>query len=70
MLGMANYTTDDIKYYKQKVGSSKITLNEKMRLATINNVWYVKQSTLIPHELKLEVQDGTFMYHLLLCHIV
>jgi hypothetical protein len=60
MLGMTYYTTDDIKYYKQKVGCSKITLNEKMRLATINNVWYVKQSTLIPHELKLEVQDGTF----------
>jgi hypothetical protein len=60
MLGMANYTTDDIKYYKQNVGCSKITLNEKMRLATINNVWYVKQSTLIPHELKLEVQDGNF----------
>ena len=60
MLGMANYTTYDIKYYKQNVGCSKITLNEKMRLATINNVWYVKQSTLIPHELKLEVQDGNF----------
>jgi hypothetical protein len=60
MLGMANYTTDDIKYYKQSIGCSKITLNGKMRLATINNVWYVKQSTLIPHELKLEVQDGIF----------
>jgi hypothetical protein len=31
-----------------------------MRLATIDNVFYVKQSTLIPHELKLEVQDGNF----------
>ena len=55
-----NYTTNDIKYYKQNVGCSKITLNEKMRLATINNAWYVKQSTLIPLELKLEVQDGDF----------
>jgi hypothetical protein len=31
-----------------------------MRLATISNVWYIKKSTLIPHELKLEVQDGNF----------
>ena len=60
MLGMAFHTTDDIKYYKQNVGCSKITLNEKMRMATISNVWYVKKSTLIPHELKLEVQDGNF----------
>ena len=31
-----------------------------MRLATISNVRYVKQSTLIPLELKLEVQDDEF----------
>jgi hypothetical protein len=30
----------------------------KMKLATIDNVLYSRQSTLIPHELKLEVQDG------------
>jgi hypothetical protein len=58
VLGKTNYTTGDIKYYKQNVGCSKITLNEKMRLATIEDVRYVKQSTLIPHELKPEVQDG------------
>jgi hypothetical protein len=56
MLHKAHYTTNDIKYYKQNAGCSKITLNEKMRLATINDVRYVEQSTLIPHELKLEVQ--------------
>ena len=61
MLRMTNYTTDDIKYYKQNVGCSKITLDEKMRLATIDSVWYVKQSTLIPLELKLEVQDQFFI---------
>ena len=61
VLGKNNYTTDDIKYYKQHVGYSKITLNEKMRLATIGTVCYVKQSTLIPHELKPEVQDGGFI---------
>ena len=59
-LGILNYTTDKIKYYKQNVGFSNITLSEKMRLETINSVWYVKQSTLIPHELKLEVQDLYF----------
>jgi hypothetical protein len=61
MLHIHNYTTADIKYYEQNTGCSNITLNEKMRLATIDNVEYVKQSTLIPHELKLEVQDGDFI---------
>jgi hypothetical protein len=59
-LRQTNYTTNDIKYYKQNVGCSNFTLNEKMRLAMIDNVWYVKQSTLIPHELKLEVQGCNF----------
>jgi len=61
MLGKANYTTDDFKCYKQNVGCSNITLNEKMRLATIGSVLYVRQSTLIPHELTLEVQEGDFI---------
>jgi hypothetical protein len=56
MIGQTNYTTYAIKYYKENVGCSKITLNEKMRLATLGTVGYVEQSTLIPHELKLEVQ--------------
>jgi hypothetical protein len=60
-LGKFQYTTDDIKYYKQNVGCSNITLNEKMRLATISSVWYVEQSTLIPHELRPEVQDDHFV---------
>ena len=58
MLGIMNNTTNKIKYYKQNAGCSKITLNYKMRLATINNVRYVEQSTLIPHELNPEVQKG------------
>jgi hypothetical protein len=29
-----------------------------MKLATIDDVWYVEQSTLIPRELQPEVQDG------------
>jgi hypothetical protein len=60
MLRKTNYTTYYIKYYKQNVDCSNIPLNEKTRLTTIDNVPYVKQSTLIPHELKLEVQDGNF----------
>jgi tetratricopeptide (TPR) repeat protein len=60
MLDFTNYTTDNIKYYRQNIGCSNITLNEKMRLATISDVWYVKQSTLIPHELRPEVQHGLF----------
>ena len=59
-IGDDNYTTDDIKYYTQNVGCSKITLNEKMRLATVDGVGYVEQSTLIPHELKLVVQDEEY----------
>ena len=55
---LANYNTDKIKYYTQNVGCSTITLNEKMRLATINDVRYYRQSPLIPRELQPEVQDG------------
>ena len=61
MLHMHNHTTDDIKYYKQHVGYSKITLNEQMKLTMIDDVEYVEQSTLIPHELRPEVQDGLFI---------
>jgi len=61
LLSKANYTTNDIKYYTQNVGCSNITLNEKMRLATIDDVWYVQKSILIPHELKLENDDDTFV---------
>jgi hypothetical protein len=71
MLNTVNYTTEDINYYKQSAGCSNITLNEKMRLATISNVMYVKQSTLLPHELKPEVQDDSFnVPPVVLCHIV
>ena len=60
MLGIINYTTDDIKYYKHNAGCSNITLNERMRLATIYNVFYVKHSTLMPHELKPEIPGVHF----------
>jgi hypothetical protein len=60
MLGDTNYTTGEIKDYIQKVGYSQITVIEKMKKATIDNVIYNKQSTLIPSELRPEVQDGIF----------
>ena len=61
MLRVANNTTECIKYYKQNVGCSTITLNGKIRLATIDSVCYSMQSTLIPHELRPEVQDEFFV---------
>jgi hypothetical protein len=60
LMGKSNYTTDDILHYKQNVGCSNSTLSEKMRLATVNNVWYVTKSTLIPRDLKPEVLDVPF----------
>ena len=60
MLHVANYTRVQTKYYKQNVGCSTITLNDKMRLATIDHVFYSRQSTLIPRELQPEVQDDDF----------
>ena len=60
MLSVDNYTTERIKYYKQNVGCSTITLNGKMRLATIGGVWYTRQSPLMPRELQPEVQDDRF----------
>jgi hypothetical protein len=60
LLRVSNYTTERSKYYKQTVGCSTITLHEKMRLATIDYVWYSKQSPLMPRELQPEVQDCSF----------
>jgi hypothetical protein len=60
LLCVDNNTTEVIMYYKQNVGCSTITLNEKMRLATIDDVWYSRQSPLMPRELQPEVQDGKF----------
>ncbi|VDI77921.1 Hypothetical predicted protein [Mytilus galloprovincialis] len=42
--------------YQQNV-HSLMTLNERMKMATIANVKYIKHSSLIPSELKLEVED-------------
>jgi hypothetical protein len=42
MLGDTNYTTGEIKYYIQNVGCLQITLSEKMKKATIDNVMYNK----------------------------
>lgn len=36
-----------------------MTLNERMRLATVSCVYFSKQSSLIPMELQLDVEDHT-----------
>jgi hypothetical protein len=61
MLRRPYYSTVHIKYYKKRVCCSNITLNEKMRLATMHDVKYIMQSPLIPDELQPEVQDGYFV---------
>ncbi|XP_063438539.1 uncharacterized protein LOC134719478 [Mytilus trossulus] len=42
--------------YRQNV-HSKMKLNERMKIATIAHVKYIRNSSLIPSELKLEVED-------------
>ncbi|XP_052059533.1 uncharacterized protein LOC127700154 [Mytilus californianus] len=43
--------------YRQNVHST-MTLNDRMKIATVSNVRYIKHSSLIPLELKLEVEDA------------
>jgi hypothetical protein len=62
VLGNTNDTADDIKYNKQNLGCSKITLNEKMRLATIDNVEYVKQSTLLNQIIYVHWQNTFLLF--------
>lgn len=57
MLRMNSYAPQIQTAYNQITTCRGLTLNEKMRLATVDDVYYVKHSSLIPHELQLEVQD-------------
>ncbi|XP_076082433.1 uncharacterized protein LOC143053526 [Mytilus galloprovincialis] len=56
-IGCSTYSEDDKLDYRNKV-HSKMTLNEKMRTATIGYVRYLRNSSLIPRELQLEVNEG------------
>ncbi|XP_071142279.1 uncharacterized protein [Mytilus edulis] len=55
-IGCSTYSEEDKLDYRNKV-HSKMTLNEKMRTATVRNVLYSQHSSLIPRELQLEVND-------------
>ncbi|CAC5366769.1 unnamed protein product [Mytilus coruscus] len=54
--GNAYYREEQINNYRRHIHST-MTLNDKMRIAIVKNVKYVKQSSLIPSELQLEVND-------------
>ncbi|CAC5389563.1 ADCY2 [Mytilus coruscus] len=54
--GLVFYLQRQINYYDKHVYIKSITLNEK--LATISPVRYLQHSSLIPNELKLEIQKG------------
>ncbi|XP_076084554.1 uncharacterized protein LOC143055301 [Mytilus galloprovincialis] len=73
--GCMDYSEKVINNYRNHVYST-MTLNEKMRIATVSKVNYLKQSSLIPMELQLLVENPsvdlapTFMSHCLrfLCY--
>ncbi|XP_071142715.1 uncharacterized protein [Mytilus edulis] len=54
--GLVFYLQRQINYYAKFVHMKSITLNEKLRLATISPIRYLQHSSLIPYELQLEIQ--------------
>ncbi|CAC5415355.1 unnamed protein product [Mytilus coruscus] len=56
LLGSNIYTDDCLNIYRQNVHST-MTLNNRMKIATLDCVMYLKDSSLIPEELKLAVGD-------------
>ncbi|VDH97896.1 Hypothetical predicted protein [Mytilus galloprovincialis] len=54
------YSEADINNYRHRVHSS-MSLNAKMTKAVVDEVMYVRHSSLIPKELELEVEDEYFM---------
>ncbi|VDI40288.1 Hypothetical predicted protein [Mytilus galloprovincialis] len=58
-LGQDYYSEADINNYRHRVHST-MSLNAKMKTAVVDNVMYVRHSSLIPKELELEVEDDTF----------
>lgn len=61
MLRLNSYAPQIQTAYNQITTCRGLTLNAKMRLATVDDVCYVKHSSLIPHELQLEVQDANLI---------
>ncbi|XP_076084422.1 uncharacterized protein LOC143055170 [Mytilus galloprovincialis] len=70
----ADYSEADIDNYRHNVHS--MSLNVRMKTAVVDNILYLKHSSLIPKELELEVEDKHFeippiiMFHFLrfLCY--
>ncbi|XP_052085883.1 uncharacterized protein LOC127723344 [Mytilus californianus] len=58
LVGCVNYCEGHKHSYRNHVHSA-MTLNERMRIATIHGVNYTQHSSLIPGELQLEVNDQT-----------
>ncbi|CAC5383663.1 unnamed protein product [Mytilus coruscus] len=58
-VGCADYCKKDINNYKRNINSA-MTLNERVKIATVGLVRFLRQSTLIPEELRLEVKFKTF----------
>ncbi|CAC5383664.1 unnamed protein product [Mytilus coruscus] len=58
-VGCADYCKKDINNYKRNINSA-MTLNERVKIATVGLVRFLCQSTLIPEELRLEVKFKTF----------
>ncbi|XP_063405829.1 uncharacterized protein LOC134689789 [Mytilus trossulus] len=56
LLGGQHCQDRHVNYYRNQVHST-MTLRDKVRMAVVNNVRYVQQSSLIPQELQLEVCD-------------
>ena len=57
---MNDYITDEMKLYHHNLGKTSLTLYNRLKLRTLQNVKYGLSSTLIPNELQLEVQDCYF----------
>ncbi|XP_071144108.1 uncharacterized protein [Mytilus edulis] len=58
-LGKNYYSEADLNNYRHRVHSS-MSLNAKMKTAVVDEVMYVRHSSLIPKELELEVEDHFF----------
>ncbi|VDH94023.1 Hypothetical predicted protein [Mytilus galloprovincialis] len=56
LIDLIHYSEEDMNNYRNNVYST-MTLNEMMRIATVANVHYFQNSSLIPMELQLEVND-------------
>ncbi|CAC5383823.1 pepT [Mytilus coruscus] len=68
LTGCVYYNAESINNYRNHVHST-MTLNDKMRIATVRHVMYLQHSSLIPRELQLEVKDQVIlMPPTVLCH--